>query len=165
MVIPISERQDTVGPMARTVKDAAMVLQAIVGQDPKDNYTLASPFAAGFPDYVAACKSSGLQGKRIGIPHNVITRNDGKDNPVVSAFKAAISEIEAAGATIVGDANFTAYEESVNSNTYNEMMALDFISNIADYLSGLKTNPNKLYSLDDIRNFTQQEPLEESCFW
>lgn len=161
MAIPISERQDTIGPMARTVKDAAMVLQAIAGQDPKDNYTLASPFSAGFPDYVAACKSSGLQGKRIGIPRNVINHNGGNDTFVVPAFEAAISEIEAAGATIVDDANFTAYEESVNSNTYIEMMALDFISNIANYLSGLKINPNKLYSLNDIQNFTQHEPLED----
>lgn len=161
MTIPISNRQDTIGPMARTVKDAAMVLQAIVGQDPKDNYTLASPFAACFPDYVAACKSSGLQGKRIGIPRNVVSHYGGKDNPVVSAFEATISEIEAAGATIVEDANFTAYEEFTNSDTYGEMTALDFISNIANYLSSLKTNPNKLYSLNDIRNFTQHEPLED----
>ena len=44
LVIPISEHQDTVGPMARTVKDAAYVLQAIAGLSPYDNYTSAIPF-------------------------------------------------------------------------------------------------------------------------
>lgn len=160
MAIPISERQDTIGTLARTVKDAAMVLQAIAGQDHKDNYTLASPFAAGVPDYVAACKMSGLKGKRIGIPRNVVSYYGGTDNPVVSAFDAVISEIKAAGATIVDNANFTAYEDSLTSDAYDLMTAADFISNIAKYLSRLKANPNKLYSLSDIRNFTQHEPLE-----
>ena len=67
MVIPLSEHQDTIGPMARTVKDAARLLQVIAGVDRHDNYTSASPFKDGYPDYLAACKISGLQGKRIGI--------------------------------------------------------------------------------------------------
>jgi amidase len=46
LVIPISEHQDTVGPMARTVKDAAYILQAIAGPDQYDNYTSAIPWAS-----------------------------------------------------------------------------------------------------------------------
>lgn len=161
MVIPVSERQDTIGPMARTVKDAAMVLQAIVGQDPKDNYTLASPFAAGFPDYVAACKMSGLSGKRVGIPRNVVDTMGAEKHPIVSAFEAAISDIAAAGATIVEDANFTAYEKMNQSSASAKVTAADFISNIASYLSDLEKNLNNLHSLSDIRNFIQHEPLEE----
>ena len=158
MVIPVSERQDSIGPMARTVKDAAMVLQATVNQDPKDNYTLASPFAAGFPNYVAACKPSGLEGKRIGIPRNVLS---GGTEPIASAFESAIDEMSAAGAIIVEDANFTAYEESLTSQTFNFVTAADFISNLARYLSGLEKNPNNVHSLSDIRDFTRKSPLEE----
>lgn len=55
--------------MARTVKDAAYVLQAIAGKDPYDNYTSAIP-RIPLPDYVAACKLSSLKGKRIGVPRN-----------------------------------------------------------------------------------------------
>ena len=67
LVIPISQRQDTVGPMARTVKDAAYVLQAIAGKDPLDNYTLAEPFDTP-PDYVAACNFSSLKGPESAYP-------------------------------------------------------------------------------------------------
>jgi len=55
-VIPISEHQDTAGPMTRTVKDAAAILSVIAGKDPKDPYTAAIPFRK-IPDYVAACKN------------------------------------------------------------------------------------------------------------
>ena len=62
--------------MARSVKDAAYLLQAIAGMDPYDNYTSAIPYDP-LPDYVAACNFSGLQGKRIGIPRNVISPEEG----------------------------------------------------------------------------------------
>lgn len=70
LVIPLSEHQDTVGTMARTVKDAAYLLQAIAGRDPLDNYTSAAP--ATLPDYVAACKFDSLRGVRLGVPRNVV---------------------------------------------------------------------------------------------
>jgi amidase len=44
LVIPISEHQDTVGPMARNVTDAAYVLSIVAGKDRYDNYTQAQPF-------------------------------------------------------------------------------------------------------------------------
>lgn len=61
LVVPISEHQDAVGPMARSEKDATYLLSAIAGPDSKDNYTSAFPFNR-VPDYVGACKSSGLEG-------------------------------------------------------------------------------------------------------
>jgi Asp-tRNA(Asn)/Glu-tRNA(Gln) amidotransferase A subunit family amidase len=161
MVIPISQRQDTIGPMARTVKDAAMILQAIAGPDKNDNYTLASPFGSHPPNYVAACKLSGLKGKRIGIPRNVINTLDASSEPIVSAFEAAVSVISQAGATIVDDANFTGYDEYLNTSIPGAVVAADFISDIASYLSKLKTNPNNIHNLEDIRRFTQQSPLED----
>lgn len=62
LVIPISEHQDTIGPMARSVKDAAYVLQSIVGPDANDNYTSVYPFETT-PDYVAACSFDSFAGK------------------------------------------------------------------------------------------------------
>lgn len=62
---------DTVGPMTKTVKDSAYVLQSIAGVDPHDNYTSAIPSQTDL-DFVAACKLSALAGARLGVPRNVI---------------------------------------------------------------------------------------------
>ncbi|PYH28967.1 putative amidase [Aspergillus neoniger CBS 115656] len=161
MVIPLSERQDTIGPLARTVKDAAVLLQVIAGPDDKDNYTLASPFAAKLPDYLAACKLSGLQGKRIGIPRNVIDYLGPAGAPIVSAFENAVTIIRAAGAAVVDNANFTAYSDFYGSLKPAIVVAADFSTNIKSYLKNLGQNPNNIHSLEDIRNFTQHSALED----
>ncbi|KAI4226264.1 MAG: hypothetical protein L6R36_003305 [Xanthoria steineri] len=162
LVIPISERQDTVGPMARTVRDAAYLLQAIAGKDSDDNYTLAQPFES-LPDYVGACNYSSLRGKRIGVPRNVITPGEG-DGPVLAAFDTAIQIIRRAGATVVDNVNITdfALDRYLNSNASLIVLEADFISDLPlKYLSKLVTNPNSIQSLLDVRNFTQTFPPEE----
>ncbi|KIW07331.1 uncharacterized protein PV09_02181 [Verruconis gallopava] len=162
LVIPISEHQDTIGPMARTVKDAAYVLQAIAGYDPSDNYTSAIPDSGRLPDYVAACNYSALLGARIGIPRNVIDLlSDNTTGPQTDAFERAIAVLRAAGATIVDDANFTAAAEFLNSTSETEVLNADFIVNLASYLAALTYNPNKVTSLEEVRQFTQQFPLED----
>ena len=64
-VFPLSHSLDTVGPLTRTVRDAALVLQAIAGHDPKDAGSVDFPV----PDYMAEIED-GMQGLRIGIPEN-----------------------------------------------------------------------------------------------
>src|SRR5438477_1504268 len=66
-VIPISATQDTVGPFGRTVADAATVLGALVGVDPRDAATQASAGKAP-TDYTRALARDGVRGARIGIP-------------------------------------------------------------------------------------------------
>ncbi|KAF7626581.1 amidase [Aspergillus flavus] len=161
-VIPISEHQDTIGPMARTVRDAAWVLGAIAGRDGRDNYTLASPHPS-VPFYVGACQLDRLQGKRIGIPRNVLPflAMEPHGLAVLSAFEAAISVLTEAGATIVQDANFTAWEEFPESKSVTQVLHADFISNIESYLSKLETNPNNIHTLQDLRKYTQSDPRED----
>ncbi|KAI4250231.1 MAG: hypothetical protein L6R40_000404 [Gallowayella cf. fulva] len=162
LVIPISERQDTVGPMARTVRDAAYLLQAIAGKDSNDNYTLAQPFEAP-PDYVSACNYSSFRGKRIGIPRNLITPQEG-EGPVLAAFEKAIQIIRRAGATIVDNVNVTAFalDRYLNSNNSLIVLEADFLSDLPkNYLSKLATNPNNVQDLVDVRNFTQSFPPED----
>ncbi len=146
--------------MARTVKDAAYVLQAIAGKDPDDNYTSAIP---SIPDYVAACKLSGLQGARIGIPRNIITPRPG-DAAVLAAFESAISLMREAGATIVDDANITpaALEEYTKGKAYNIVFLADFVADLPNrYLSKLTSNPQRIFSVADLNSFTKSHPLEE----
>ncbi|KAF2206290.1 hypothetical protein CERZMDRAFT_53478 [Cercospora zeae-maydis SCOH1-5] len=169
LVIPISEHQDTVGPLARTVKDAAHVLQSIAGQDPKDNYTSAAPFKS-VPDYVAACKEDALTGARIGVAWNVIDLyGDSIDQPVVDAFHAAVDEIRAAGAIIV-EANFTGAQD-FNQTYEDEVLNADFITGLAKYLAELSYNPNSVENLADVRNFTHKNgvieewPRRDTDYW
>lgn len=67
-IIPIAASQDTAGPMTRTVADAAIVLGALVGSDPKDAIT--SQATLGQQDYTPHLKVDGLKGKRIGVARN-----------------------------------------------------------------------------------------------
>ncbi|MCJ1373951.1 hypothetical protein MMC20_005181 [Loxospora ochrophaea] len=162
LVVPISQRQDTVGPMARSVKDAAYLLQAIAGMDPYDNYTSAIPYDP-LPDYVAACNFSGLQGKRIGIPRNVISPEEG-DGPVLAAFEAAIKTITNAGATVIDNTNITAYalDQYFYGNASTIVLDADFVSDLpGEYLSMLTSNPENVHDLEDVRNFTQHFPQED----
>lgn len=160
LVIPISEHQDTIGPMARSVKDAAYVLQAIAGPDPYDNYTSAIPNGT-LPDYVAACDYNALAGKRIGVARNVIEIwNNQTDSAVLSAFDEAVKQIEEAGATIV-DANFTAFEAWTSDNNQTLVLNGDFISDLAKYFSELTYNPLGIENLAEEQNFTHTFPAED----
>ncbi|KAF2870104.1 amidase signature domain-containing protein [Massariosphaeria phaeospora] len=161
LVIPISQHQDTVGPMARTVKDAAYLLQAIVGRDPHDNYTSAIPFNASLPDYVAACRLDALKGARIGIPRNSFISRFPAPAPVLAAFETAIEVLTAAGATVVDNTNYTAWEQYLESQAEGMVLAADFPVNLAAYLAQLTANPHNVSTLADVRRFTQTFGPEE----
>ena len=120
-VIPISEHQDTVGPMARSVTDAAIILSAIAGRDPRDNFTLAQPPVV--PDYTAALNANGLKGKRLGVPRKFL---NGVDAVVVAAFNASLKTMRGLGATIVDPADFPDFKELAASNNESIVLSTDF---------------------------------------
>lgn len=149
--------------MARTVKDAAYVLQAIAGKDPLDNYTLAQPFDTP-PDYVDACNISSLRGARIGIPRNLIDPTHVPDNTVIDVFNAAVEMINDAGATIIDNINITANALAIYNDGSNEEIVLevDFVTDLpGKYLSMLTSNPNNVHNLADLSNFTHHFPQED----
>ena len=146
--------------MARTVKDAVKLLSVIAGADPNDNYTSASPFEDSIPDYLAACKLSGLQGKRIGVARNVIEQSQPDLKPILGAFERAIAIMADAGATIIEDANFTAYHFLKNI-TSNIAVRADLVSDLSGYFSKLEQNPNNIHNIKDLRDFTRKYPAEE----
>ncbi len=104
-VVPISHSQDTVGPHARTVADAASVLTAIVSRtaDPRDPATATNRNKIP-ADYTAFVSANGLRGARIGIPRAGIF--DFIPTDVSNVFDAAVAAMKAAGATIVDPADF-----------------------------------------------------------
>ena len=99
-IIPISHSQDTAGPMTRTVRDAAILLGAAVGVDPRDEATSRSEgnFHA---DYAQFLDPDGLRGARIGVARSFT----GFDPRVIALFDDAIRAMRDAGAVIVDPAN------------------------------------------------------------
>jgi amidase len=160
LVIPISEHQDTIGPMARSVKDAAYILSAIAGPDPNDNYTSAIPFKQ-IPDYVAACDYNALKGKRIGVPRNIMDI-EGYEylQPIVTAFDGALDVLRAAGATVVDNLTLPGWEAANNADYEDIVLMADFVTDVRNYFAKLTINPHNITSLAELQAFTQSSPLE-----
>ncbi len=95
-IIPISKTQDTAGPMARTVTDAAILLGALTGVDAGDAVTRESTGKA-HADYTAFLDVNGLKGKRIGIERSFLKGHEG----VVAVYRQAIAAMTKLGAEIV----------------------------------------------------------------
>ena len=126
VVIPISEHQDTVGPMTRSIADAAVVLSIIAGPDPNDNFTLAQPTPV--PDFTKALNKNALKGKRIGVPRRVFLNDTitGNDPFVNQVFEQALDTIRALGATVVDPADLPSADEIAVSNNETIVLDVDF---------------------------------------
>lgn len=96
-LIPLVSSFDTIGPMARSAYDVALVLEAIAGHDHKDSTSRAESVQS----YSASLqKSENLRGLRIGIPKEYFV--EGLDSEVNAALRTAIKQIEKSGAEVVG---------------------------------------------------------------
>jgi len=93
-VIPLAESLDTAGPMARSVEDAALILQAIAGHDPDDPTTSDRPV----PDYAAALKGD-VRGLRVGVPRQDAFPNATED--VVRGIEEALRTLAGLGAILL----------------------------------------------------------------
>lgn len=98
-IIPISHSQDTAGPMARTVADAAALLSALTGIDPRDPATNGSAGKSA-PDYTAFLKADALRGARIGVARNYFGVSEAADKVAMSAIDA----MKQAGAIVIDPA-------------------------------------------------------------
>lgn len=97
-VVPIAATQDSVGPHARSVADAAIVLNALVGADPRDPASAAS--AGRYPaDFTASLNVAGLRGARIGVIRNPGTVGYSPEADAV--FEGAIGTLRGLGATVI----------------------------------------------------------------
>jgi amidase len=125
-VIPISRSQDTAGPMARTVRDAALLLGALAGADPEDRAT-AEGQGHRVEDYTKALDAGGLKGAKIGVARNYFGTHDAVD----AVITEALAVLKRQGATLVdtsdlpkhgqyGDAEDTVfkYEMKAGVNAY-----------------------------------------------
>ena len=95
-ILPISFSQDTAGPMARTVADAAALLSALAGRDEADPATAAAPGRAVY-DYTARLSPDALRGARIGVLHSRLS----EAADIGGVFRHALDVLQQAGATLV----------------------------------------------------------------
>ncbi|KAL0422878.1 UNVERIFIED_CONTAM: putative amidase [Sesamum latifolium] len=162
-VIPLSPRQDTVGPICRTVSDAVYVLDSIVGFDPRDSE--ATKAAAKFiplGGYTQFLNEDGLKGKRIGViryPFLALSKIS-VSSPV---FEGHLQTLREKGAIILDNLELPNTEMILNPLLCGEALALmaEFKLTLNDYLRELTTSPVR--SLSDIIIFNQNNhDLERS---
>jgi len=129
-IIPISHRQDTAGPMARNVTDAAILLGAMTGVDPQDPATAASAAQLG-SDYRAAVEGGSLRGARIGVARRYAGFHDGVD----ALLEAAIDAMRDEGAEIIDPVDPGSI--SAMAEPEWECLLYEFKADLNAYLAGL----------------------------
>lgn len=94
-VVPISHSQDTAGPMARNVADAALLLGALAGSDPADPATAEADTRR--TDYTSGLATASLKGLRIGV----LRKQQGRHAGILRVWEAALADLKAAGAELI----------------------------------------------------------------
>jgi amidase len=157
-IVPISHSQDTAGPMARTVRDAAMLLGAMVGVDPRDSVTAAQEGKA-FPDYTRFLDAGGLKGARIGLPRNKFF---GYSPATDKAAEAAIAVLKEQGAVIIDPADIPTAGKFDDSEF--DVLLYEFKADLNTYLAGLGPGA-PVKSLADIIAFNAAHADAELPFF
>jgi amidase len=129
-VVPISHSQDTVGPHGRTVGDAAAVLGALAGADPRDPATSASE-GRSFADYTRFLDPLGLRGARVGVAR---TPGFGTSPRVDAIMEEAIRAIREAGATVVDPADVPTWAD-LGGETELTVLLFEFKHDLNAYLA------------------------------
>jgi amidase len=127
-IIPIAHSQDTAGPMARTVADAASLLTALAGVDSRDAATAASS-GRGSADYAASLDNGALKGARIGIGRKFF----GKDARVDRVMEDVIAAMKDAGATMIDDCELSPGQEYGDSEF--EVLLYEFKADLNAFLA------------------------------
>ncbi|TQK63607.1 amidase [Brevibacillus sp. AG162] len=163
-IIPISHSQDTAGPMARTVTDAAILLGALTGIDENDPVTGKSEGLA-HTDYLPFLDADGLRGARIGVVRSRFLAEC--DDEEIALYEAAIEKLKEAGATVIDAVTIP----TENAKWDRQVLVHEFKVGVNAYLKTLPA-PYPIRSLRDVIAFNRaheeqallygQELLEES---
>jgi amidase len=160
-IIPIAHSQDTAGPMGRNVRDAAILLNAMVGRDAHD--PLADSFPNNLPDFTDGLSNEALRGARIGVIRNY--DGVGKDARVDAILDTSVAQLRTLGAEIVDpveidmdgmdDAEFVVllYEFKADLNAYLAQSGAP-MSTLADIIAFNRANA------ENVMPFFQQEIME-----
>ena len=156
-IIPISHSQDTAGPMTRTVRDAATLLAAVPGVDPRDDATAASE-GNSHADYTQFLDSAGLQGARIGVARSFT----GFDPRVVALFEEAIEAMRGSGAVVIDPANLP--PAAWNDTLPLLVLEYEFKADLNAYLSSLGPSA-RVKSLAEVIEFNERNRAAEMPYF
>ncbi len=157
-IVPISHSQDTAGPMARTVADAAVLLGAMTGTDAADPATRGSG-AHARADYTKNLDAGALKGARIGVARkHYFGYSDAADRLV----DRAIADMKARGAVIVDPADIPT--ASKMDACENEVLLYEFKTDVNAYLASLGSS-SSLHTLADVIAFDEREKAREMPFF
>ncbi len=153
-IIPIAHSQDTAGPMARTVSDAVILLNAMVGEDKKDSIT--SEFSSkGKTDYTKFLDKNGLKGAKIGVVRQYFGRNERLDE----LMKQNLKQLEQNGAELK-DVNFPTLQD-FGDDSY-EVLLYEFKADLNKYLA---ERGGKYNTLEKLIEFNKQNADKEMPYF
>lgn len=156
-IIPISHSQDTAGPMARTVSDAAIMLGALTGIDSSDAVTKTST-GKSFTDYTQFLNKDGLRGARLGIARKYFGFNDLVDK----LMNDQIAEMKKMGAVIVDPADIPTSGQF--DNTELEVLLYEFKADLNSYLGRLGPS-SPVHSLKEVIEFNEKNRDRELTYF
>jgi amidase len=155
-IIPISHSQDTPGPMARTVRDAAILLSVMAGTDPEDKYTAESSSKAA-NDCTKFLDPAGLKGVRIGVARKLAGFNETVDK----TFDEAIATMKSRGAVIVDPADIPT--QGKFGDTELTVLLYELKADLNTYLA---SRPDAVvHSLKDVIDFNERNRSREMPFF
>ena len=153
-IVPISVSQDTAGPMARSVADAAALLSVIAGSDPADPATAGAD--AHRADYAAALAHASLKGVRLGVFH---VEGSGANASTAEAFAAAVVTLKAAGAEVI-DLKPVKVPDAIGEDELTVLLT-ELKTGLNAYLA---TTAAKTRTLSDVIAFNRANPRETVLF-
>ncbi len=156
-IIPISHSQDTPGPMARTVLDAAILLGALAGQDADDDAT-AAPGRKAAPNYAAFLEPGGLKGARIGVVRGLFGFLDRVD----AVMAEALAALKSAGAELVDPVELTAAAKI--GEPEGAVLHYELKADLNAYLARLGPRA-PVKSLADVIAFNEKHAREEMPYF
>lgn len=158
-IIPIAHSQDTAGPMARTVADAAILLGALQGLDPRDAATTAQGTNSRRTlDYTRFLDADGLRGARLGVARKFFGFNDKVDG----LMKEAIDVMKRLGAVIVDPADMPTAGKFDDSEF--EVLLYEFKTDLNRYLAGLGAKA-PVRSLKEVIEFNERNRDREMPYF
>lgn len=151
-IIPISWTQDTAGPIARSIKDAAICLGALSGLDPNDGKTISSDGNV-YNNYVQFIRSKDLRRMRIGY----FTAADGKDDNVDQLSKAAVDKFKELGAKII-EVDQIFLNDEIDYHAL-QVMLHEYKDGLNDYFESLGPEA-PIQNLTELIDFNKRDEVE-----